>query len=503
VLLFFSSIFSIFIRGKYQQNRISFYLIHSGIAFILLGIFIFYSFGWKGELILDLGKEENRVKIISGNQKMKWHYLDYKIKLIKYEIDYYPTKWKLNLYLRNDKTGDYTIISSISPYERKIFVIPKTNWKYRIVNYYPDFKPEREIIEVSYDKPLNPALKIKIVSNEKEKIEWLLAKEKNIYIDENNEFQITFLWEWEKGFQKKFVFKDQPEKHLLRINVGNKEKIISVQVGRKYKWRNFSFNILKFLPHFRYDLNSRSPYSLSERPENPALLIKVEEIFSKDKGVLVWLFSRLQGLEKLSLFNDKLKLEYSYIPPKFGVKQHIVITGADKIIRFIQKRSFLIIPFEFGVKYKLNEKEIQILKMHPAVETKIKFTTRSKLPRNPAIYLILSSPFKEIPFLKESEDEPIILEGGKYILNFENGKKIIKNIKSHLKILFSENKGKDYWIDQFHPVKIGKNYLLQGSLSNSQKIKIHVSYKPGLKIFHLGFLLCLIGLLIQLLRRIK
>ncbi len=503
LLLFFSSFFSILVRGKYQKNKISFYLIHSGIVFILAGIFILYSYGWQGELILKPGKEESRVKILSGNQKTKWHQLDYKVKLIDYKIDYYIPGWKLNLYQRNDRTGDYKIISSISPYERRVFTVPKTDWKYQIANYYPDFRPEKEVIKLSIDKPLSPAVKIKIISNEEEKVEWLLANEKNIYLDENERFQVTFLWEWDREVQRKFVFGSQPEKHLLRINTENKEKIISVQIGRRYRWRNFYFSILKFLPHFRYDLNSRSPYSLSEKPENPALLVRIERVFPPGKGLLVWLFSRLQGFEALSLFGGALKLEYSYIPPKFGMKQYVVITGADKTLRFIKRRSFLIIPFEFGVRYKLNGKEIQILEMHPAVETKIKFTTRSNLPKNPAIYLVLKSPFKEMPFLKESGSEPIILEGGKYILNFENGKKILKNAKSHLKILFPKNREENYWIDKFQSVKIRKNYFLQGPLNTSKEVvsKIYISYKPGLRIFYLGFLLCLTGLLMQLLKR--
>ncbi|MCP2519392.1 cytochrome c biogenesis protein ResB [Candidatus Aminicenantes bacterium AC-335-A11] len=502
-LLFLSSVITIFIRGKYQRNRIAFYLIHFGVSFVLIGIFIFYSQGWKGELILNSDKEENEIRIISGNKKEKNYQLNYKIKLLDYKIDYYPEEWRLNLYQRNDRTGDYKIISSIDPHERKTFIIPGTNWKYHIVNYYPEFRAEKKVVKLSTNEPVNPALKIRIISDKEEKEEWLLAKEKNTYLDEEDKFQVTFIWQWNKEIQKRLTFRGESEKHFLRINIRNREKIISVQVGKKYRWRNFSFSILKFLPHFRYDLKTKSPYSVSDKPENPALLIKVEKIFPKEKGILIWLFSRLHRFESTSLFNNELKLEYSYVRPKIGVNQHIVITGEDKTIRFIQRRSFFIIPFEFGIRYRINKKDIQILEMHPAVDTKIEFMSVSDLPKNPAIYLVLGSPRREIPFLKEKGDEPIVLEGGKYILNFENDRKVIKNIKSNLKIRFSNGVEKRYWIDRNHPVKIGKIYFLQDKIFESEKImsKIHVFYKPGIEIFYTGFLLCLIGLLIQLFGR--
>ena len=499
-LLFLSSIITIFIRGKYQRNRIAFYLIHFGISFALFGLFIFYSRGWKGELMLNFGENENKIKIISGDKRGKIYQLNYKIKLLDYKIDYYPEKWRLNLYQRNDRTGDYKIISSIIPEERKTFVIPGTNWKYRIVNYYPDFRAEKKVVKLSTNEPVNPALKIKIISDKRELKEWLLAKEKNTYLDEEDRFQVTFVWQWDKEIQKSLTFRGESEKHLLRITTGNRKKIISVQVGKKYRWRNFSFNILKFLPHFRYNLKTKIPYSVSNKPENPALLIEVEKIYSREKGVLVWLFSRLPGFESSPVLNEGLKIEYSYIPPKIGVDKHIVITGEDKTIRFIQRRSFFIIPFDFGIRYKVNAKDIQILEMHPAVETKIEFTSVSDLPNNPAIYFVLSSPQRKIPFLKKKGDEPIVLEDGKYILSFENDREIIKNVKSNLRIKFLNGKERRYWIDKYNPVKIEKIYFLQDKILKSEKIvsKIHVFYKPGIEILYTGFMLCLSGLLIQL-----
>ncbi|MFQ6083378.1 MAG: cytochrome c biogenesis protein ResB [Candidatus Aminicenantia bacterium] len=497
IVLLFSLIISLLTSRKFSLRELGFFLVHLGMIFILIGTFIISLFGLSGRLNLSLAQKTDKLELVTdGRKNGDYKKFSFKVELADFKLEYYPPNYKLYLYQRNDKTGRYKPIAALSPRARDKFEIPNSELSFRIINFFPDFEARKTMIKKS-DEPLNPALKVKIISPEQERIEWLLTKEKNIYADENYEFQVIFVWEWQREYQKKLIFDDQPDTHWLNIQIGKDEKELRVKVGREYKWRNYSFRILKFYPHFYYDILSRRSYSLSDKPENPALLVNVQDLSLKKRRELIWLFSRIQGFESFSLFQGKVKLKYNYTPGQKGVKNYIVVIGDNKQIEFINKSSLSSFPLELGKIYTINQNRIQFLAFFPEAQTKIELTSKSNQLNNPVIIVVVKSSSKEETFLKNIKDEPIILDGGRFILKFEKQKEEIRKIKSLLRFYQPEEKVIAQGVEVHRPFKFKGYKFYQSPIPPTDLTgsTIYVIKQPGVEVIYLGFFILSLGVI--------
>ena len=92
---------------------------------------------------------------------------------------------------------------------------------------------------------------------------------------------------------------------------------------------NFQFRVEQFIPDFRFDMASRTAYSASDEPNNPAILVHMK---GKDEDYTEWVFSNFSDFHMTKERPIGLKYIWAQDTPKAFIS-HVEILEGGKVVR--------------------------------------------------------------------------------------------------------------------------------------------------------------------------
>ncbi|MEW6457018.1 MAG: cytochrome c biogenesis protein ResB [Acidobacteriota bacterium] len=497
IILSFSLFFCTVTKKKLNWKELGFYLNHFGIIVILLGALIGHIWGVKGYMDMFIGETKNKINIVErGVKTNKFVNLGFEVELVKFRIEEYNPEYRVLLYKHKPGKDTYKLAISYKPEERTLNKIPGSFHSFKILDYYPDFE-RIEIISKKSEKPLNPVLKFSVEKNGTINEKWIFLNEDKSYFDLSSNFAIHFLWEKDDEFLRNLSYEEQAGKNLLEISQNSMKEEIYVENGKEYKYGDFIIRILGFYPDFTYDAERKQALSLSDEPKNPALRIEIEDSKAKETN-RIWIFAKVGGFERQSLFNNRLNLRYKYLEHKRGVKTHLVFLGKTKeILRFGREKN-VSIPMKPEEKIEIDGSKISFLDVYPEAERKEIYRSKSSNPLNPAVLIgVYSGDNKEQYLLVGNNPEPIFLENGKFAISFERKSDEIKDYVSTLKVYKNDKEMKSTEVEVNHPLKFEGYEFYQSNYDpkNPEYSGIQIVKDPGVNVVWLGFVMLFLGLL--------
>ena len=477
-------------RKKLSWRELGFYMTHLGIVVILIGALIGDIFGLKGFIDFHIGERKGEVNLLEkGFKTPKTKSLGFDVELSNFSLEEYVPEYRLLLWKFSEKTNKFGAILSLKPEDRrKVKISDKTS--FYIKDYYPDFYFASKIVKGEEDK-LNPLLRLLI--NGKEEI--ILGKDRKSYFSPDGEFAIHFNWDMDENFERGISFKTQEWKNIVEITVNGKTYKEEVKKGDVIEKEGYILRFVDFLPHFIYDTEKKEAYSLSSEPKNPALRVEIES--KKGETQRVWIFGKVSGFEKVSLFGGSLEIKYRFEEGSLGAKKHIFLYGSSNTLKIFDEKGSRIEKFNTPYTLSLDSKSVTIEEIFKNAEVVKQYATKSNNPLNPAILLRIEGTENSEHLLLANNPEPIYLEDGRLALTFERKMEEIKDYKSRLKFIENGSLVKEVEIEVNKPFKY-KGFVFYQSNYDPKDLTysgIEVVKDPGLGFVWLGFIMLSLGII--------
>lgn len=482
-----------FTRKKLSWKEIGFYITHLGIVVILLGALIGDLSGVKGFLDFHIGERKSEMSLIErGFKTSKTKPLGFDVELSNFSLEEYVPEYRLFLWKFSEKTNKFRAILSVKPWERrKVMLSSRTS--FYIKEYYPDFYVVKRVIKGEEDK-FNPVLRVSINANNGTG-EILLSNENRSYFSPDGEFAIHFGWDVDENFEKNISFRPPGWKNIVEITINGKNYTLEVDKGDTFERDGYALKFVDFLPDFIYDTEKKEAFSLSSEPRNPAL--RVEITGKSGEFQKVWLFGKVSGFEKVSLFNNTIELRYKFQESFPGAKFHLFVYGSSKTLKIFEEKSSRIENFNTRYTLSLGSKSITIEEILKSAKIVSEYATKSQSPVNPAILLVVEGQNNKKHLLFANNPEPIYLENGELALTFERKMEEIKAYKSRLKFIEKGNVVKEVEIGVNKPYKY-KGFVFYQSNYDPKDLTysgIEVVKDPGLGFVWLGFIMLSFGII--------
>ena len=250
-------------RKPFRLTQAGFLLSHVGVILILAGGLIGRIFGTEGFIELTEGKSANHFHVMqNGNITERRENLKFDFKLTDFQVDYYNAKYKIYAYLFDPAVQDYRSVAAYDLVQSSSGKVPGTE----------------TIFEIG-------------------------AIEKSKYLETGH---------------------NMTGRHFLSVQ--NQEPR-EIEIGKTYQiGTERSVQILEFFPHFAYDIEHKKALNVSEHPQNPALLISLEESNSNSQQ---WLFANMPDFHQMhssTKKNREVNFVYSYELPAYGNKEVHLVT---------------------------------------------------------------------------------------------------------------------------------------------------------------------------------
>ncbi len=480
-------------RKRLNWRELGFYMTHLGIVVILLGALLGDISGVKGFMDFHIGERKGKVNLVEkGMKTFKTKPLGFDVELVNFSLEEYVPEYRLLLWKLSEKTNKFGAILSIKPEDRKKVKLSR-NTVFYIKEYYPDFYFAQKVVKGAGDK-LNPLLRISLKSqNGREEI--FLNNEKRSYFSPDGEFAIHFSWEPEESLEKGISFTIPKWRNIVEIKINGKNYTVEVEKGDTFEKDGYIFKFIDFLPHFLYDTEKKEAFSLSSEPKNPAL--RVEITGKNGESQRVWIFGKVSGFEKVSLFDDAMEIKYKFEEGSSGAKRHLFVYGSSNTLKIIDEKNSRLEKFEKPYTFQIDSKSITIEEMFKNASIISEYASKSNNPANPAILLRIEGDETKEDLLLASNPEPIYLGDGNLALTFERKMEEIKDYRSKLRFFEKENPVKEVEIEVNKPFKY-KGFSFYQSNYDPKDLTysgIEVVKDPGLEFVWLGFIMLSLGIL--------
>lgn len=480
-------------RKKLSWKELGFYMTHLGIVVILLGALIGDISGLKGYLDLHIGERKGEVNLLEkGIKTHKTKSLGFDVELSNFSIEEYVPEYRLFLWKYSEKTNKFGAILSLKPEDRKkVKLSPQTI--FFIKDYYPDFYLAQKVVKGNKEI-LNPVLMISIKNNNGLE-EILLGNEKRSYFSPDGEFAIHFSWESDENLENNISFASPKWRNILELTINQKPYTFEVKKGDTIEKDGYKIRIVDFLPHFIYDTEKKEAFSLSDEPKNPALRVEVNN--KNGESQKAWIFGKVSGFEKVSLFDGSLELKYRFEEGSQGAKKHIFVYGSSSILKIIEENGSRSESFQTPYTFSIGSKTITINEIYKNANVTSEYATKSRNPLNPAILLRIEGKETHEHLLFANNPEPVYLEDGKLAITFERKMEEIKDYRSRLKFIMNGKVDKEVEIEVNKPFKY-KGFVFYQSNYDPKDLTysgIEVVKDPGLGLVWIGFIMLSLGIL--------
>jgi hypothetical protein len=415
-------------RKFWRASQWGFFLTHGGMVAVLCGALAGNIYGARGTLDLKVGKSAEFFK----SQEELSQPLGFSLKLDAFEIEQYPTEYRLYV-LNPAPKGKPALVAKSSGIEdsRKWTAVPKTESRFRVLEYHPDFD-QQDTMQAVEDAAAPAAAQIKIVDDKAQSEFWLVEGKSHTgthglvldYAPDGN---------LEQALLK--TTRIAPPIQILTINNVAQE----VRLGETYSVpvSGEKFKVLEFQPDFFMDTETKKASSRTNEPRNPALCIQV------DGKSPQWVYGALplHGLKP-----GQLSATFQYVTASApleriwvidGKTRELVLAGAGKIEsrQSLKTGQPLTVNIPIHGEYIARDITVQLNQALAHARPARIARTLSQEARNPAVLL-------EIEEGGAARQERLMAKGGAGIklangslLSFESRAPAVKSFRSKVSVL--------------------------------------------------------------------
>jgi hypothetical protein len=473
-------------RWRNSIMQLGFILTHLSIILILVGAVIGFHFGEKGGVNVYVGQSVDFFYEFVNSQRKP---LGFSVFCDDFILEKHPSKFELFSYIKNKHLEG--ILSTEIGKEQKI---PKSRYSVNVKDYLPDAEFRRQPIKVS-DELKNPGIFVQLFNSEKISVEgWLIATERNQYVDRENDLKVQYLWaksvEEFEGMSTE-VWKQQPV-----FSVNEKEKGIfrefPAEVGTVVDLEGTDYKIK--VAQFVLDFSNKDKPLQEQLPNNPAIQLEISGSEGSEKR---WVFAKYPDWDEMHPTKYK-NLKFTCTIPEglaFVSSTLRIIQAPDgkQVLSYFKEgMPSKTEPFELGKKYNIGqtEQQVAITKFYPNFGFKEEVIKKSDEVVNPALFVEIDGPkgkFTEWVF-SNTQASTAYPDGNFFLLYKEEGK-AIKDFKSKLRIVVDGKTVLAKTIEVNDPLTYKGYSFYQSSYDpkGGNYTGLQVAKDPGIPVVYAGF----------------
>ncbi|MEE9585246.1 MAG: cytochrome c biogenesis protein ResB, partial [Candidatus Brocadiales bacterium] len=469
-------------RGDILQ--LGFILTHTSIILILVGSIIGLEFGQKGVIWIAEGQKVQQFQKRDASIVP----LPFELELTKFVTEKHPPKVELISYVKDQHREKVLPIDVGVPQG-----IPKSPYTVTIKEYFPDAALLEEAVNNS-EELKNPAIFVQLYGSEEVAIEgWLVAKDRNTYIDNKRDLKLEYRWlDSAEAVDKAATQVEASERPTLTVTLKDKKvsKEFPVEIGKSFSLEGYNIKFLELVLDFtRRDLPINQ-----QQPVNPAVQIELQGPQGTESR---WVFANFPDWDKMHPTKNKgLKLTCSVPQNTSFVSQQIrILQGPDnkRLFTYIKDEKVVeTTSWEQEKRYNIGStgQQLKIARFYPDFGIKQSVVKRSDELKKPALYVEVTGPAGTLTdWIFADAPQPTPYMDGNFFLLYEQSGDNVKDWKSTLRVIEAGEVVAEKTIEVNNPLKYGGYSFYQSSYDpeNPKISGLQVARDPGVMLVYTGF----------------
>ncbi len=299
-------------RFKLRWNRLGMMLTHFGLLLILVGALSGAILGVKGFMIIREGETTDQMRVGQATSTMET--LPFDVKLVDFILDKYaePTDKLLMLDVKTNRQESYKVE------EGKSVPLPQPSWVglASLVGIRPELAGSVHVDRVIPNavtvtsltegpEPTGiPAMEFHITGEGAEWRGFALSQLERPYVLERAHLGVGYIKlasgeSIDEQVRKVIALSKSNDRLEVTVTGESTPKTYPAQVGSKFniEGSDYSVEVLRYVPDFVIDTNTRQITSRSNSPNNPAVQVRITGPSGSKE---MWLFSRFPGAHTMS-----------------------------------------------------------------------------------------------------------------------------------------------------------------------------------------------------------
>jgi hypothetical protein len=475
-------------RGTLLQT--GFILTHISIILILLGSIIGLWFGQKGVLWIAEGQKAEQFYLRDGTPKP----LPFELHLDAFVTEKHPPKYDLLSYVKDQHKE-----KSLSMELGKPQPVPKSPYTVTVKDYIPDAALLEEAINTS-EEVKNPAIFVQLYGSETVAVEgWLVAKDRNWYVDRKRDLRLEYRWvDSEEELKKIGTTNPSKPRLIARLKEKGTSQEFQAEVGRCFTWGGYNLKILDFT----LDFTQRMKPLREQQPNNPAIQVELEGSQGKESR---WVFASFPDWDEMHPTKYKeLKLLCEVPEDLSFVSQHVkIFQGPNEKRLFAYIKEDKVVEsslWELEKKYNIGNsgQQFKVSKFYPSFGINQSVVKKSDELKKPALFVEIDGPKGKVTDWVFAEAlQATAYKDGNFFLLYKQMGENIKDWKSKLRIVEGGKTVAEKTIEVNDPLKYKGYAFYQASYDpqNEKLSGLQVAKDPGVPLVYLGFFTLCFGII--------
>lgn len=475
-----------------KRNRIGFFLIHLSILIVVLGGSISAFFGIKGYIHMNEGKSYDSFRLTRYNQMLKdSQKLDFSVRLDDFEVDYYDPDYRIYVYARESTQQDFDKAPfSFEAKEGESYPVklPGSDATLTVNAFYKNYAVREVAVESEEGVP---AAEVVFTQGEQSQTAH--------FFDQPGDDR--FFLPKQDGM---IIFKqNMPEnpaevaKAGMILNIKTPDgfsRDLTIKVGETYPFiDNYQMKVVRFLPWFVIDDETKQPASRSDVPNNPALELELINSATGEQNTQ-WVFANHPDFSHGQALPGDAKITFTYIPTLPGKPAYVVSSDSRYVKvdngKVVERGSLEDNRLDFG-DYAFTFK-----RFIPSATKKREEFNRSDEFKNPVVMVTWTRNDRSESYtVSASSERATFLDNGRVALLLRNKETTPKAYRSHVSVLKDGQAVKTHTLKVNSPLVYGGYYFYQSNYDPKDPTYsgIMVVRDPGVYIVFFGFFLLVVG----------
>ncbi len=475
-----------------KKNRIGFFLIHLSILIVVVGGSMSAFFGIKGYIHMNEGKSYDSFRLTQYNQMLKdSQQLDFALRLDDFDVDYYDPDYRIYVYTRETSQKDF----GKAPYSYEAEAgqtypvdLPGSDATLTVDAFYTHYAMRE--VAVESDEGV-PAAEVVFTQG---------AQSQTAHFFDQPGDDRFFLPKQDGMIIFKQNMPDNPAdaaKAGMILNIqtpAGDSRNVTVGVGETYPFvDNYQVKVIRFLPWFVIDDDTKQPASRSDIPNNPALEL---QLINKETGEqsTQWVFANHPDFSHGQELPGQAKITFTYIPTIPGKPAYVV--SADG--RFAKVDNGKVV--ERGTledkKLDFGDYAFTFKRFIPSAIKKREEYNRADDYENPVAMITWTRNGRSESYtVAASSERATFLDNGRVALLLRNKETTPKAYRSHVTVLKDGQPVKTHTLKVNSPLVFGGYYFYQSNYDPKDPTYsgVLVVRDPGVYIVFFGFFLLVVG----------
>ena len=322
LVLLASSLLLVPVRNRaWQLPRLGHLFAHVGVVVILAGGLIGQLGGLKGTLELREGQSADHLVRTDGPAAGERVPLGFALALLDFSVERHDDAWRLHLY--EPDGASWRLAGSWPPEAGATWAELGAGLRFRVEAAFPDVA-RRELREVATGQGA-PWLSLPLPragGGRRTELTTALGRDSMDLPDAGG--TLRFCWDEPSAAAEPAAA--TPARHLVAPRDGASPPFAVAPGGRYVLADGTLVEVLRFLPHFQYDIAARTAHSLSSEPRNPALEVAVTPPGAGAPGTS-WLFA---GHRDERTGHAGAPLDYEYEPARAPPERETLVVGSTR-----------------------------------------------------------------------------------------------------------------------------------------------------------------------------